>query len=107
MGIKKHPPNEFGGCYENPANYLLSRNCNIIGSGCLTTVFGMGTGMARHLWSPGIRAGLAVLGTGEPRRGKDGLEKKLNARQLIGPFFQARRTRFSSNGERWLSRLSD
>ena len=34
---------------EKPRRYLLSRVRNIIGSSCLTTVFGMGTGMARSL----------------------------------------------------------
>ena len=33
--------------------YFLARS-NIIGGVCLTTVFGMGTGMARILWSPGM-----------------------------------------------------
>ena len=38
-----------------PGNNLLSRISNIIGGFCLTTVFGMGTGMTRILWSPGLR----------------------------------------------------
>jgi hypothetical protein len=33
--------------------YFLARS-NIIGGTCLTTVFGMGTGMAKCLWSPGM-----------------------------------------------------
>lgn len=40
-----------------PGNNLLSRKSTIIGGTCLTTVFGMGTGMARCLSSPGMRAG--------------------------------------------------
>jgi hypothetical protein len=40
---------------EGPGDYLLSRVSNIIGGARLTTVFGMGTGMAKHLSSPGIR----------------------------------------------------
>ena len=39
----------------NPGNDLLSRVSTIIGGNCLTTVFGMGTGMASYLSSPGIR----------------------------------------------------
>ena len=42
---------------EKTRQYLLSRKCNIIGSSRFTTVFGMGTGMAKSLWSPGRRAG--------------------------------------------------
>ena len=41
---------------EKTRQYLLSRKCNIIGSSRFTTVFGMGTGMAKSLWSPGRRA---------------------------------------------------
>ena len=33
----------------NPGNDLLSRIRTIIGGSCLTTVVGMGTGMASHL----------------------------------------------------------
>lgn len=40
---------------EKPGDNLLSRKRNIIGGLRLTTVFGMGTGMAKDLWSPGIR----------------------------------------------------
>ena len=37
-----------------PGDDLLSRLSTIIGEACLTTVFGMGTGMARSPCSPGI-----------------------------------------------------
>ena len=40
--------------------YFLARS-NIIGGTCLTTVFGMGTGMARPLLSPGMLAGTAAI----------------------------------------------
>jgi hypothetical protein len=43
------------GALIRPGNNLLSRISTIIGDNCLTTVFGMGTGMASCLWSPGIR----------------------------------------------------
>ena len=39
---------------EEPGDNLLSRVRTIIGGNCLTTVFGMGTGMASCLWSPGF-----------------------------------------------------
>jgi hypothetical protein len=39
---------------EDPGDHLLSRVSNIIGRTCLTTVFGMGTGMAKPLSSPGM-----------------------------------------------------
>lgn len=51
---------------ENPAIPTFSQS-NIIGSSCLTTEFGMGSGMARSLWSPGIRSGPA-RGIEMPRR---------------------------------------
>ena len=38
----------------SPGDHLLSRISTIIGGCCLTTVFGMGTGVASYLWSPGI-----------------------------------------------------
>jgi hypothetical protein len=42
------------GALRKPGNtYFLARS-NIIGGTCLTTVFGMGTGMAKCLWSPGM-----------------------------------------------------
>ena len=47
---------------EGPGDYLLSRVSNIIGGARLTTVFGMGTGMAKHLSSPGIRGARQPLG---------------------------------------------
>ena len=52
-----------------PGNNLLSRISTIIGGACLTTVFGMGTGMARHLWSPGIRGRPAEPLTGQREGG--------------------------------------
>ena len=42
---------------EKPGDNLLSRMSTIIGGDCLTTEFGMGSGMASRLWSPGIRFG--------------------------------------------------
>jgi len=46
---------EYEACLKKPGDtYFLARS-NIIGGTCLTTVFGMGTGMARYLWSPGMR----------------------------------------------------
>ena len=50
LGKKKVPPlvETNGGTYENPA-ITYFRVATIIGDACLTTVFGMGTGMARHL----------------------------------------------------------
>ena len=52
---KKGPERRSARGPERTRRYLLSRLRNIIGSSCLTTVFGMGTGMTRNLWSPGVR----------------------------------------------------
>ena len=55
-----------------PGNNLLSRIRTIIGGSCLTTVFGMRTGMANYLYSPGIlvarRDRRAHVGRGELER---------------------------------------
>ena len=51
---KEARPTQGWSALRKPGDNLLSRISTIIGGGCLTTVFGMGTGMARHLWSPGI-----------------------------------------------------
>ena len=73
---KKSPvvPTGTTGLLEKTRQYLLSRKCNIIGSSRFTTVFGMGTGMAKSLWSPGRRAGGRTLRSIEewPTRLKDG-----------------------------------
>ena len=53
--IKKAPLVGTSGALGEPGDNLLSRISTIIGDNCLTTVFGMGTGMASCLWSPGIR----------------------------------------------------
>ena len=41
---------------EAPGDDRLSRDCTIMGPAGLTAVFGMGTGVAPRVWSPGIRA---------------------------------------------------
>lgn len=47
---RKPPPDaDPKGALEEPGNNLLSRISTIIGGACLTTVFGMGTGVARNL----------------------------------------------------------
>lgn len=47
---KRSAPHPKGqSALREPGDNLLSRKSTIIGGGCLTTVFGMGTGMARHL----------------------------------------------------------
>ena len=52
-GKKKKPPlgNPRGG-FKNPAIPTFALVCTIIGSESLTTVFGMGTGVAFRIWSP-------------------------------------------------------
>ena len=50
---KEGPQHELR-ALEEPGDNLLSRIRTIIGGNCLTTVFGMGTGMASCLWSPGL-----------------------------------------------------
>lgn len=47
---------------ECPGDDLLSRVSTIIGETCLTTVFGMGTGMARFPCSPGMLVTIPSLG---------------------------------------------
>lgn len=51
---KKEGPQQELRALEEPGDNLLSRIRTIIGGNCLTTVFGMGTGMASCLWSPGF-----------------------------------------------------
>ena len=46
-GTKKRPRTGWSTGVGSPGNDLLSRVSTIIGGSCLTTVFGMGTGMAR------------------------------------------------------------
>ena len=67
---KKKPRREASGLKEPGDTYFLARS-NIIGGTCLTTVFGMGTGMAKCLWSPGMRvdAGDATPAPANPARG--------------------------------------
>src|SRR5262245_56826965 len=44
------------GVFKNPGNTYFRVCCTIIGSESLTTVFGMGTGVAFPIWSPGSTA---------------------------------------------------
>src|SRR4030095_5380363 len=44
------------GVLKNPGNTYFRVCCTIIGSESLTTVFGMGTGVAFPIWSPGSTA---------------------------------------------------
>jgi hypothetical protein len=41
---------------KNPGDTYFRVCCTIIGSASLTTVFGMGTGVALRIWSPGNTA---------------------------------------------------
>lgn len=50
LGVpKKNPRGLAAAGVKDPGDDLLSRACNIIGGSCLTTVFGMRTGMASCL----------------------------------------------------------
>ena len=52
---KKTPPKEVGFAEEDPAITYFRAGSTIIGPECLTTVFGMGTGVATQVYSPGVR----------------------------------------------------
>ena len=72
-------------CSVKPA-LTYFRVSTIIGPGCLTAVFEMGTGVSRRVWAPAIRLNTNVLSpltdAGRERRGKNGRE--MNERRLSG-----------------------
>jgi hypothetical protein len=77
--MKRAPkPRRLSEPWKKPGDtYFLARS-NIIGGTCLTTVFGMGTGMARCLWSPGRRAAPRehLLAQGDLTCANAGLKKR-------------------------------
>ena len=50
---QKKPSHRSAGAFENPGKTYFHAFGTIIGSESLTTVFGMGTGVAFPIWSPG------------------------------------------------------
>ena len=52
MQKAKTPPRRRGGVFKNPAMTYSRAVRTTIGPGCLTAVFGMGTGVASQVWSP-------------------------------------------------------
>src|SRR5262249_50119495 len=58
MGNKKTPPTFRPAGFKDPAITYFRAESTIIGPKCLTAVFGMGTGVATWVCSPGIRKDL-------------------------------------------------
>ena len=58
------PPGCPGGASTNPAMTYSRPRRTTIGPGCLTAVFGMGTGVAIRVCSPGSRPGAGPQGPG-------------------------------------------
>ena len=105
---------------EDPGDNLLSRLRNIIGGSCLTTVFGMGTGMARNPWAPGVLSQPSGAGVHAACAARLRVGVKVNRTRVA--IIESKTTLFPAaagsarriaeqhplpNGERWLSRSPD